>query len=168
MNNLPSLVLNEMFSYLSIQEKIRMKQVCRNWKIELDNYNITKLCIHLDAYPLNLNWSYTNNLISFSNTFQIKNSININLVIQRFKNLKKLFIFQLTSFDNCKELIKRLDEFADLIQLEIYDVCFEAACLNLSKLKIISLKYSTFDQIELNTPALDTLICYEKITKIKI
>ena len=168
MNNLPNLILREIFSFFSLKEKSRLKAVCCQWKNELDSHQPTSLCLyHLLAYPPNIQWAFTNELVGYPNSFQITNSSQINIVIQRFRSVRKCFLFQISTLNGVEELLNRINEFERLEQLEIYGVHLPASRIESAKLHTLSLKYSTFPSLQLDTPDLEALICHEEITRIR-
>lgn len=143
-----------------------MREVCRQWKSELDNHKPTSLCLyHLLYHPPNIQWAFTNQLVGYHNSFQITNSKQIDLILQKFCFVKRCFLFQISTLDS--ELLNRINEFEHLEQLEIYGVHLAKTRIESAKLRALSLKYSTFTSLRLETPALEALICHEEIARIR-
>lgn len=167
MNNLPSLVLAEIFSNFSLREKIRLKQVCKGWKFELDAYKPTNLQIHRKQFIPNIQWSVTNDINKYENSFSLSNTNEFDLIASILVNLKRLFIYQIESIDNFEIIITKLNQFGKLEQLELHTLTLNKFEIKLKNLRILSLSNTYFDELELITPNLETLVCFENIGNIK-
>lgn len=146
-----------------------MKAVCRQWKSEVDSQHPSSLCLYyLLFYPPNIQWAFTNQLVGYQNSFQITNAKQIDRIIQKLRPVRRCFLFMISTLDGYEELISRIGEFEHLEQLEIYGTRLPAECrIESTSLKSLSLKYSTFRSLQLDTPSLEALICHEAIRSIQ-
>ena len=75
-SSLPTLVLNEIFSYLSVREQVKCKSVCRFWKLEIElrEKNRDSLVLYTGPYLWNIRWNPANGgrLMKFENSFEIE------------------------------------------------------------------------------------------------
>ena len=175
MDNLPELVLDEIFSYLSLKDKIKLSLICSSWrnKIIFKNLNQDLIFCHFNnqPFPFNLKCSYSTNLIKYENSIQIKNFKFLQSSFTRiyFRNLKKLYIFNNEQFEIdiqnlgvCVNYFNRL-ELLSLTKLRLK----EKTTINLANLKVLILKYVTItNQLDLNTCNLQEMICWCDITRI--
>ena len=173
MNNLESLVLSNIFDYFNVNEKIKLTLVCKAWHEEIGmilNNDQDSLFIYLDYFPINSIWSNKNQLIKYRNSLNVSNIKNMDKVLEIFKNIKNLYIFKYFKKNEFEFLFKKLSNFKLLEQLEIYKcrIEFIGSKLDLPNLKNLIIK-KTFinDQLELETPLLETFIFWSKVKLIK-
>ena len=55
--DLPDLVLEEIFGYFEIFERIKLMSVCKRWKVLIE-CTLKQLCIYHSTYPVSRFWSY--------------------------------------------------------------------------------------------------------------
>ena len=172
MDRLPSLVLRQLFDYFNVNEKLRLKRVCKSWKIKIESildHDQMSLFVHLGHYPNNLKWSYQNDLVGYANSLKISNAKNPALTLAMFQRVRSLFLFKYYPGVEF-ELFKQLNCFENLEQLEIYkcEILSKSARLELRKLRILSIKKTKIGhQVELETPVLGVLIFWSQVRLIK-
>ena len=183
--NLPTLVLNQIFGYLSVKERIKAKSVCRSWKaeIELREQKRDTLVLHIGPYPWNIRWTETNNrhLMKFENSFEMKHLTFLNRPMTRelLNKIKKLAIVQLSKscFDlQASNLQDYLGYFKCCEELEIRDFGFGGtSAFDLPKLKMLLIKNCLVKKLVLNCPSLEVLfwnmpipeVHFQSATKLK-
>ena len=177
-STLPSLVLNEIFSYLNYKERIKAKSVCRSWKGEIDYKDKHKdgLIFHFGDYPLNRRWSWSNNrrLIGVENSFEIKSLDFLRLDSTRnyFKSLKKINICNTYTVFTDLDLVERPQKYINLFEqceeLELFGFEFKgSAIFKLNKLRVLVLRKTHCDYLKLNCPKLEVFICWSNIAIIE-
>ena len=186
-SRLPTLVLNEIFGYLSVKERVRCKGVCRTWKeeIELREQKNDTLVLHLGPYRSNIRWTETNNrrLMKYENSFQMKNLAFMEHPLTRslLKKTKKLAILEL-HFDYLRPATSTIQSYLGYFQhcveeLEIRSFYMRETPLtfNMPKLKVLVLNDSLIKKLVLNCPSLEVLfwgrgmkeICFQNAKKLK-
>ena len=166
--SLPTLVLNEIFSYLSVKERIKCKGVCRAWKLEIElrEQQRDTLILHVGPYPWNLRWRQTNNsgLMKFENSFEVKVNPKHSVSIKLLEKTKKLAILNFSNCDaslhspNLQSYLDYFKQFEDIEEIEIRN-CLLAGTLNfdLPKLKVLVIEGS-LNKLALNCPSLEVLL----------
>ena len=167
MENLPSLVLSKIIICFNLKERTKLREICRNWKYEIDKFNQTTLCVHEDPFPFNLSFSFTNKLVGHHNS---TSSLNRKFFKYSFlfDRIRRLYVSSVLS--DLGISLDKLNHFKSVEQLEIFgDLEFDKAIkFNFKKLRILSLKRCKFDcGLELDCPKLDTFICWRSIEQIK-
>lgn len=173
MDQLPALVLRAIFRHLNFKDRLSVSLVCRNWRKVFRLEKQETLFVHFDLFPYNLRCSHSNELIRYENSVQLKNFnfIRTNLAKFYFEELRKLYIFNIEHYAiNVPNLGIIVNQFKKLELLEIIKLRLkEKNCINLPILKVLILKEVLIDQqLELNTFALTTLICWTDIERIKL
>ena len=59
LGDLSDLVLEKIFSFLEVFERIKLMSVCKRWKVLIE-CDLKNLCIYHGTYPVNYFWSYPN------------------------------------------------------------------------------------------------------------
>ena len=75
MINLPTLILNKIFGYLTFNQRAKCKLVCCKWRDEIESRDARKtaLVFHTSFYPLNRKWSIGEKcLMKIENAIKIK------------------------------------------------------------------------------------------------
>ena len=175
-SRLPTLVLNEIFGYLSVKERIKAKSVCRTWKEEIDlrEQKSDTLILNLSLYPWNLHWTETNNrrLMKFENSFQVKNLAILKHPLAKvlLKKTKKLAIVDFYDILDpvAKSINPYLGCFENCVEIEIRGVRLEETLtFNLPKLKVLVIKDTTVDKLVLNCPSLEVLFWNQRVNEIR-
>ena len=167
-SRLPTLVLNEIFGYLSIKERIKCKSVCRAWKMEIELKEKTRdtLVFHIGPYLWNVRWTHTNNrgLMKFENSFEAKRLLFLQHPRSRtlLKKIKKLAIVNHhpnalnAELSNTKHWYIHFCEACEVMEIRGFalpgTVTFE-----LPKLKVLVIREGTIDKLVLNCPSLELL-----------
>ena len=170
-SRLPTLVLNQVYDYLSVKERIKCKSVCRSWKaeVELREKARDSLVLHVGPYLRNMRWICTNNrsLIKFENSFQVKHLSVLKhpMTIALLKKIKKLAIVNyhpvalnaeiahtnvhpyLRYFDQCEEMEIRNFPLRGTLKFD------------LPNLKVLAIRCTELGNLVLNCPSLEVLFC---------
>lgn len=175
MEQLPSLVLFEIFKLINLKERLKLGLVCKNWRQVVLNLNQESLFCYFDVYPRCLKWSHTNTIIGFENSIQIKslNFLNHEITRNYFQCIKKLIIFNLDfGRPGVQNFEKYIEHFQNLEQLELNgfnlrnESSFEFPNLKILTLKDVSINNSNY-VIKLRTPYLEYFICWKQIRNVK-
>ena len=171
--NLPLLVLNEIFGYLSSKDKIKAKAVCANWKnaIKSKDQSTTSLICHIGPYQLNRKWCWSKKMMNYGESFAIKDFEFFKRPLTRFylKDLKRLNVFNyFTVFEAhyISELHTYFDFLTQLEELEISGVNLGEPKFNLPELKVLVLNKVDADYLELNCPKLETFVLWGRVDRI--
>ena len=155
------LILSKIFSFLSLNERLRMRLVCKDWYDFINRFEQkTKLCAYEEGRPNKLQWSTVDACV--------RDSIKINSSKMDFskdpflKGLKRLFVFKvhtsllesLNSLTNLEELCIR--EFGRPPRAQKYEMN-----LNLPNLKTLAIRFSVIWETILDTPKLESLEIYD-------
>lgn len=175
-STLPALVFDELFSYLSVKDRIKCKAVCRSWKrqVELKDKNRDSLIVHVGFYPLNEKWCWANNkgLMRFENSFQVKDFSFLILPLTKlhFKSLKKVHLADWYSvhagmfYDRFHLCI------GWLVNCEVLEICGitmqSETVFDLPKLKVLVLKNTKADHLVLDSRLLEVLVLCGRIQRI--
>ena len=174
MNELPTLVINAIFDYLSLKERIKCKSVCVQWRIEIElkDKNKEVLILHTDAYSLNRRWLYTNNrgLMRYENSFEMKSLDFLKQPFTRsyFKSIKKLAIFDfaVTCFE-IENFYQYINFFSKCEKIEIngVDTELDEMLINLPKLRVLAISHFAINKLIIDCPLLHTFIIYPLFCK---
>lgn len=171
-NNLPVSVLNEVFRYLTVKERIVCKDVCLEWRKQVEDFDskLDSVLLHLYHYPLNKRWCWTNQkgLVRVENSFEIDNfelfQDALNLLDLKNRNLKKIKLLNPKSvFSDCVilEIHNYLSQFVDCEELEIEDFSLGPCVIQMPQLKVLVLKMCRlFCKLEIDCPMLEVLISW--------
>ena len=167
---LPTLVpvMDRIFGYLSVKERVRCKSVCRAWRKEVERRERKKdtLVLHIGPYPWNMRWSQTNNqgLMKFENSFEVKNLTILDHPLTRslMKKTKKLaFVHYHNVFNSTVSVFQSyLHYFEQCEEIEIRSLFIGTTplAINLPKLKVLVIKDGgSAVQLVLNCPSLEVL-----------
>ena len=142
-NSLPALVLNKIFRFLSVKERIKCEQVCLEWQKQIKAFDAERdsLMLHLGCYRPNKRWSWTNQqaLVRVENTFEI-DSIELlqdALNILELKNLKKVKLVNSSGIvSRCvlSEIHVYLAQFVDCEELEIEEFSLGPCVIQMPRL----------------------------------
>ena len=132
--------------------------------------NESNLIVFSKPFPFGHSHTFTNELMDYQSSIEVKSAdfFKSQFASSYLKNIKRLFISNLYDADNLKKNLDFLANFDQLEQLEIYFTHLNTTTLNLSKLKILSIKYCWFDKVILSTQNLTHLNCYDYIDRIEI
>ena len=173
---LPTLVLNEIFGYLSVKQRVKCKSVCGAWKedVELREQMSDTLVLHLGPYPCNMRWTQTNNrgLMKFENSFEMKTLTILEHPLTRtlLKKTKKLAIVHF-----CKRILSPetsniqpyLRYFRQCEEIDIKNYQLEGTLtFDLPKLKVLAINDSLFKKLALNCPSLEVLFWNSAVQKV--
>ena len=174
-SRLPTLVLNEIFCYLSVKERVRCKGVCRSWRmeIELREQKSDTLVLHLGPYPWNMHWTQTNNrrLMKFENSLQMKRLKHLKhpmtrTLLKKTKKLATLFSNN-DSVEEASSILPYLRYFSHCEQIEFESLFIEGTlAFDLPKLKVLVINGSTVDKLVLNCPSLEVFFSNWKMKEV--
>ena len=173
--NLPTLVLNEIFGFLSVKQRVRCKCVCRSWKaeIELREQKRDALVLHFGPYLWNVRWCETNNRrpMKFENSFEVKRLTFLKHPLTRsLLKIKKLAIVQYCRNNFIQEafnLQPYLIYLKHCEEIELRGLRLEPTLtFNLPKLKVLVLNNSPLDKLVLNCPSLEVLFWNQRVDEI--
>ena len=174
-SHLPTLVLNEVFSYLSFKDRLKCKAVCRSWReeIKLRDQNRDTLILHFGPYLWNVRWSQTNNrrLMKFENSFQVKNPAILEhpLAIELLEKTKKLALvsFSRLEAEISTTFIGHYLKYCE--ELEIRSFFPETTLtFDLPKLKVLVINECPADRLVLNCPSLEVLSWNRQAAEIEL
>ena len=169
MNN--PLILLKVFSFLNVEEKLKLRLVSKSVKCWCDLLNTHRnLCIYEDEKPINLKWSSNEEYINDQDKIKIKFSneerceLNLNKTI--LMNLKCLYVYK---FKKLNSLLLNLTKLVELTIVYFDDKYYDFTrpigrfshfrstdelILNLQELKTFTLINNGYEKLELNTPKL--------------
>ena len=169
MDELPLLVLQEIFSFLDWKERLKCKRVSKQWKFAIETTGTQSLCIYSGRFPYKLKWCFSERELIREDTVYCDPDKfgNLRSKIELFRTLQKLCFFHV----EMNEFIEDLHLLPNLKVLMIHDykVKRERNLANLklssSSLEKLSFKYfktehpfEMIDSIDLDTPNLSSLI----------
>lgn len=169
MENLPILIFEHLFPYLTIKERVKCSLVCKKWRLAYDLIQPSvNLFIYVKRFPLVRKSTVTNQSIRSQDTLKLKQFFDYEISRRVLKSLKKLIIFNGISFlDPQKKLeydLSYLNNFTNLEHLEIYvhqripEVKETTQTLSLPNLKILIFEnFFLYDTFELDCPKLEIL-----------
>lgn len=176
-SRLPTLVMNEIFGYLSVKQRVKCKAVCRAWRqeIELRDKKKDTLVLHLGPYLWNQRWGHPNNrgLMKFENSFEMERLSLLKHPLTRalLKKTRRLAIVNYHSsievpsiqpyiayFDQCEE-----------IEIQNFDLRTKGALtFDLPKLKVLVMRVTMIQRLVLNCPSLELLLSDWRFPEINI
>lgn len=160
MADLPLVVLAKIFDFLSIPERLRMRQICKQWKFVIDDFNpIQSVCIVYSEFPCNERWCFSNQIVSGNEVHYLKRGLNdrsIDLRMQFFRNLQKVYLFY--TEENVNMFLKEINQLTRLKVLMVEESKIGLRTLESTSLEKLSLYCHGLDSIELNTPNLTSLV----------
>ena len=176
-SKLPTLVLNQIFGYLSVKERIKAKSVCRSWRdeIKLREKRRNTLVLHVGPYLWNLRWSQTNNrgLAKFENSFEMKRLAFLKHPRTRslLEKTKKLVLVKhyLGAFPDPDMKIStvHIGYFKKCEEIEIRNFDLqEKLIFDLPKLKTLVINDCVVDTLVLNCPSLEVLFFNTQLSEI--
>ena len=166
MDDLPVLVLWEIFDFLSIQEKLKFKLTCKKWRFVVENFcSQQNVCIYSLEYPYNESWCFSSQKVAEEDMIYLKFdrrcSRRFDFRMQFFLNVQKVYLFQLMEKVHC--FLEEISYLPNLQMLMIdEDQIMKPIKLSSSSLQMFSFK-GDFDRIELDTPNLSALILWPDI-----
>ena len=174
-NNFPILVLYEIFSFLSLPERLKCKLVCKYWKFAVETGpGLQSLCVYLLNFPVKLKWCFSKQNVIKEETFSPYGKFrNLSSKIDLFKDLQKLCFFHVDTTEFLKDLslLKKLK----VLMIEDYYIWkenrqddknlhlkFDSSSLEKLSFKFFNHAYSfetpIIKSIEFNTPKLNSLV----------
>lgn len=163
MANLPVLVLREIFKFLNIRDKLKVKSTSKEWKFIVETmFCQQNLCIYSKDYPYNEKWCFSKEPLIEQDMVYIKfvrTMLKFDFKSQFFQNLHKVCIWEIG--ENIDSFLKELNLLANLKVLMISEGRINCRVLSSSSLERLSLKCISFERIELDTPNLSSLILWD-------
>ena len=170
MDELPILALQEIFSFLSLPERLKCKRVSKRWKFAVENaQGIQALCIYGKDFPCRIKWCFSESEVIPEDTHGLdpEKFFNFNSRIELFCDLQKVCFFrvEISEFFYDLHLLSKLkvlmiDDFL------IDDDLDHHITFDLNSLEKLSLKYVYYQaypernikSIDFNTPSLSSLV----------
>ena len=167
--DLPDLPQREIFSFLSIPERLRTRLVCKDWKFMIETLHLPqRLCIYSTGCPKGDEWLDCNGKrVSDDELLQLKFNFKLTFVptwglrTKFFPNLLCLYLYEIP--DKKLELfLKQTNQLAQMKVLMIYGEQISVAKrLSSSSLESLSMKYlDDVGRLELDTPNLSSLVLW--------
>ena len=166
MDDLPVVVLKEIFSFLSIQEKFKMKLTCKKWKFALEIMCPQRnVCIYSLKFPYKERWCFSDQKVAAEDLLYMKfnreNSRKFNLKMDFFKNLRKIYLYMIgEKINNFLEELNSLTRLEVLMILDWATKQIRLRKLSSSSLQMLSIRNVKSHGIELDTPNLHSLVLY--------
>ena len=163
MVNLPETVLKEVFDFLGIRERWRVRSTCKKWKFVVDTRcHPRSVCIYSTSYPYNERWCFSDQRVVEDEMIYLKFHLKANrlfdLRMEFFRNLQKVYLYHLM-----EKMDLFLEEASQLTRLEVLMIeesSFPSRTLSSLSLKKLSLKVYDLGGFQLNTPNLSSLILW--------
>ena len=127
-DGLPTLVLTKIFSFLTIHEKLRAKQVCKLWKFVVEQIVQQRLCLYASRLPRpsHIRWHEgSNEPMNDQDKLWVINEMQyeerttrylLNVANALRLRLRKIYLYNL-SF--CSRFLKQIEKFKRLDELAI-------------------------------------------------
>ena len=150
------LILSEIFNFLTPNEKLQMRLVCKEWQSFVNHFEQREeLCMYEKRVPFKLKWSSDGRYVR--EAIQVRSS-KLNFKDPFLKNLKRLLIHEIESPD----LLGHLNNLTNLEELSFKCGGTKelSVKLNLPNLKTLILGIID-EKLVLNTPKLESLDIYQ-------
>ena len=160
MADLPVIVLKEIFDFLSIQERLRLRSTCKAWKFVIETFNSPpSLCIYSNKYPYKERWSFFDRIVTEDEMLYLNRYSNrrLSLKMEFFRTLQSLYLYNIDD----KKVNHFLEELNSLPRLKVLMITkgrIHLKRLSLASLEKLSLEYCVVDPIKLDTPNLNSLV----------
>lgn len=167
MADLPVVVLKEIFGFLSVSERLRVRCICRPWKFVIETFNSPQgLCIHPKGQPFNERWCFSSQIVASDEMLQMKNHrddphemIRKLSEMEFFQNLQKIYLCHIGR-EATDLFLQEAHHLTRLKVLMIDAYKIKQRILSLNSLEKFSLAcYSV--TIELDTPNLHSFAFYK-------
>ena len=165
MDDLPVLVLQEIFSFLNIQEKLRVRSVCRQFKFIVETVNHQRnLCLYSTGYPYNQRWCFSKqkvmeeDMLYLQLEIDLDNSRKFDLQIEFLRNLQMLYLHRVGP--KIDYFLEQVNCLCKLKVLMIDGSRIKLEKLSSSCLEKLSLRNCGFRLIELDTPNLTSFVLW--------
>ena len=164
MDDLPVVVLQEILDFLSIQEKLRSKLICKKFKFVVETFCAQQnVCIYGFDYPYGQRWCWSDQRIADEDMLHLKFDLQISrpfdLKMEFFRNLQKICLYVIgEKVNQFLEEVHRLRKLKVLIVNESGKI--KLRTLSSSSLEKLSLGCGsgrTPLRLELNTPKLSSV-----------
>lgn len=166
-DQLPLLVLQEIFRYLNWPERLKCKRVSKQWKFAIETACPPPLCIYTQAFPCKVKWCFSESEVLSEHAVYCdpEKSPDFSTEIVLYRGLQKLCFFRV----GMNRFPRDLDMLSKLKVLMIHH-CWTARVggdvitLNLSSLERFSFKgYAfSFKLFDFNTPNLNSLVVWDE------
>ena len=168
MADLPIVVLREIFDFLTIPERLRVRSTCKTWKFVIETFKSPKsLCIYSTSYPYNEKWCFSNEKVAENEMFYLKYHYEahrrFSLQMRFFRNLERVYLY---STKEKADLF--LAEVHQLTQLKVLmiegNVQFKTLrSSSIEKLSLRTIYHSI--ELELETPNLNSIVMQSMLSK---
>ena len=170
MDELPILALQEIFSFLSLPERLKCKRVSKQWKFAIEiAAGPQSLCIYRSYFPYRVKWCFSEReVISEEILYSCpKKFYSLNSRIELFRDLQKLCFLSvdMSEFINDLHLLSKLkvlmvDDFLIKDDLD-HRISLESDSLEKLSFKYLYCQFRTrkaIESIDFNTPSLSSLV----------
>lgn len=166
LSSVPDLVLYEILSLFNLEEKLKLKSVCRRWLMIIENQPIKSLFLHELEISLKENWDFNNRKIKANELMEFELFLKcLDEKYLNFNNLKDLYIYKLSLSKMTQPISKLLSLTSQLEKFFITGCSMETTFLNIfqnlefEKLKVFGIKEFRKD-LKINAPKLERFICW--------
>lgn len=161
MDDLPEVALRKVFAFLSIPGRFRARATCKKWKFVIDN-SPKSLCIYHESYPCKEKWRFSGQKVLENEMVELnvdrENGCRFDLRGAFFRNLQKVYLYH--SDEAVDRFFEQLSQFTRLKTLMIKGGRMKFKTLSSSGLEQLFLESDGFDELELATPNLSSLILW--------
>ena len=163
MADLPIVVLGQIFDFLSIREKLRLRSTCKTWKFVIEAFDSPQsLTIYSAKFPYNERWCFSNRIVTEDEILFLKfnrdPSRRFSLRVEFFRNLQSLYLYDVDYLNELDLFLEEVQELSRLKVLMIKGRRIHLERLSLPSLEKLSLGCSHL-QIDLDAPNLSSLAC---------
>ena len=161
MADLPEIVLSEIFDFLSLPERLRVRLTCKKWNFVFETFGrLQNLCLYSTDYPYNERWCCSDQIVAKHDMLHLKygseGSQRFDLTNELFRNLQKVYLHEIG--ENIDRLLAQVNCLTRLKVLVLNDRRIQTRALRSSSLERLSLKCNEFEHFELDTPNLSALV----------
>ena len=162
MAELPEVVLKEIFDFLGVRERLRVRSTCKKWKFVADNLSHQQsVCIYSASYPFDERWCFSDQRVTDDEMLYLEYAHEPNrsfdLRMEFFRNLRKVCLHNV--INKTDYFLEEINQLTKLKVLMIDDARIDNfRTLNSPTLEKLSLKCVDFGHLQLNTPNLSSLV----------
>ena len=166
MAELPEVVLKEIFDFLGVRERLRVRSTCKKWKFVADNLSHqTSVCLY-SSNPFNKRWCFSKQKVTDDEMLYLKftreASRPFDFRMEFFRNLRKVYLYSVSN--QADRFLEEVNQLTRLKVLIIDDVRIDKfRTLNSPTLEKFALKNCNFNHLRLNTPNLSSLVLWNDI-----
>ena len=166
-NELPILVLQEIFSLLNWSERLKCKLVSKQWKFVIETSSLQSLCICNEKIPHSVNWCFSDQKILHKDILYLnpKKNQNFKSRIGIFQDIQKLCFFKIEIGKFLKDLhlfrklkVLMIERYCKVNQRRPHKVTLKSSSLEKLSFKHTGFSGTNLELIDFNTPILKSLV----------